>query len=164
MGRASAALAVAGAAASVPYFPRAFLPAFNEGSLVLSLMLNPGTSLAEANRIGAVAEGLIAEVREGAVTRSTLEPGDVGLPVAAPESVSGGSPQENAATTRAILAGEPGPRRDLALLNAGAAIYAAGRAESIAEGVESAAAAVDSGAAARVVEHYVSLSMELLAS
>ena len=61
---AAAALAVAVAAASVPFFPRLFLPAFNEGSLVLSLLLNPGTSLAEANRIGAVAEGLIAEVPE----------------------------------------------------------------------------------------------------
>jgi CzcA family heavy metal efflux pump len=59
-----AVVAVAAAAASVPAFPRQFLPPFNEGSLVLSLMLNPGTSLAEANRIGAVAEGLIAEVPE----------------------------------------------------------------------------------------------------
>lgn len=58
------ATAVAAAAASVPFFPRAFLPAFNEGSLVLSLMFNPGTSLAEANRMGALAEKLIAEVSE----------------------------------------------------------------------------------------------------
>ncbi|MGQ0836026.1 MAG: efflux RND transporter permease subunit [Gammaproteobacteria bacterium] len=56
--------AVALAAASVPFMPRAFLPAFNEGSLVLSLLLNPGTSLAEANRVGAIAERLIAEVPE----------------------------------------------------------------------------------------------------
>ena len=61
---AAAALAVVVAAASVPFFPRTFLPTFNEGSLVLSLMLNPGTSLAEANRIGAVAEGLIGDVAE----------------------------------------------------------------------------------------------------
>jgi len=61
---AVALLAVAAAAATVPFFPRAFLPAFNEGSLVLSLMLNPGTSLAEANRIGAVAETLIRDVPE----------------------------------------------------------------------------------------------------
>jgi CzcA family heavy metal efflux pump len=61
---ASAAIAVALAAATVPFFPRAFLPPFNEGSLVLSLMFNPGTSLAEANRMGAVAEGLIKEVPE----------------------------------------------------------------------------------------------------
>jgi len=61
---ATATIAVAAAAASVPFFPRAFLPAFNEGSLVLSLMFNPGTSLAEANRMGALAETLIAQVSE----------------------------------------------------------------------------------------------------
>lgn len=59
---AAAVIAVAVAAASVPFFPRAFLPAFNEGALVLSLMFNPGTSLAEANRMGALAERLIGEV------------------------------------------------------------------------------------------------------
>jgi CzcA family heavy metal efflux pump len=61
---AIAALLVAAAAASIPYFPRLFLPAFNEGSLVLSLMLNPGTSLSEANRVGALAENLILDVPE----------------------------------------------------------------------------------------------------
>ena len=61
---ALAVLAVAGAAATVPFFPRAFLPAFNEGSLVLGLMMQPGTALAEANRIGAVAETLIRQVPE----------------------------------------------------------------------------------------------------
>ena len=58
----AAALAVAAAAATVPFFPRAFLPAFNEGSLVLGMVFNPGTSLAEANRMGALAERLIGEV------------------------------------------------------------------------------------------------------
>jgi len=58
------ALAVVVAAASVPFFPRAFLPAFNEGSLVLGMLMAPGTSLAEANRIGSTAERLIAEVPE----------------------------------------------------------------------------------------------------
>jgi CzcA family heavy metal efflux pump len=61
---AIAALAVAAAAASVPFFPRAFLPAFNEGSLVLGMVFNPGTALAEANRMGALAETLIADVPE----------------------------------------------------------------------------------------------------
>ncbi|KQW42260.1 MULTISPECIES: efflux RND transporter permease subunit [unclassified Roseateles] len=60
----AAALTVAVAAASVPFFPRAFLPAFNEGSLVLSLMFNPGTSLAESNRMGALAETLIGQLPE----------------------------------------------------------------------------------------------------
>lgn len=58
----AAVVAVAAAAATVPFFPRAFLPAFNEGSLVLGMVFNPGTSLAEANRVGALAEKLIAEV------------------------------------------------------------------------------------------------------
>jgi HME family heavy-metal exporter len=67
--RAKPLLLVAGiaaivAAASVPFFSRTFLPPFNEGSLVLSLMFNPGTSLAEASRMGAVAEQLIAKVPE----------------------------------------------------------------------------------------------------
>lgn len=59
-----AMLAVAGAAATVPFFPRAFLPAFNEGSLVLGLVMQPGTSLAEANRMGREAELLIGQVPE----------------------------------------------------------------------------------------------------
>ncbi len=59
-----AVLAVAGAAATVPFFPRAFLPAFNEGSLVLGLVMQPGIALAESNRIGALAETLILQVPE----------------------------------------------------------------------------------------------------
>ena len=59
-----ALLAVVLVALSVPFFPRAFLPPFNEGTLTLSLMLNPGTSLAESNRIGTLAEELIRQVPE----------------------------------------------------------------------------------------------------
>ena len=59
-----AAFATAAAAASVPFFARTFLPPFNEGSLVLSVMFNPGTSLAEATRMGAIAEQLISKVPE----------------------------------------------------------------------------------------------------
>ena len=61
---AIALIAVLAAAASVPFFPRAFLPAFNEGSLVMGMTLTPGTSLAEANRMGALAETLIKSVPE----------------------------------------------------------------------------------------------------
>ncbi len=60
----AAVLVVVLAAASVPFFPRTFLPAFNEGSMVLSVLFTPGTSLAEANRMGALAEKLIREVPE----------------------------------------------------------------------------------------------------
>jgi CzcA family heavy metal efflux pump len=59
-----AALAVVAAAATVPFFPKAFLPPFNEGSLVMGMTFTPGTSLAEANRMGALAETLIKQVPE----------------------------------------------------------------------------------------------------
>ena len=103
----------------------------------------------------------VVEVNADAIERYTVAPGDLGLPTAPPEAVAGGTPAENAATTRAILAGEPGPRRDVAVLNGGAAIYAAGAAESLAAGVDAAAEAVDSGAAAATLERYVRLSEEL---
>ena len=61
---AMAVVAVVLVGASVPFFPRAFLPPFNEGTLTISLMLNPGTSLAESNRIGTLAEELIGQVPE----------------------------------------------------------------------------------------------------
>lgn len=61
---AGALVAVVLVGASVPLFPRAFLPPFNEGTLTISLMLNPGTSLAESNRIGTLAEELIGQVPE----------------------------------------------------------------------------------------------------
>jgi anthranilate phosphoribosyltransferase len=92
----------------------------------------------------------------------TVSPEDVGLSTAADrDQTVGGSPQDNAATTRAILAGEPGARRDLAVLNAGAAIYAAGRAGDLAAGVAAAQAAIDDGAATRALDALVARSGEL---
>jgi HME family heavy-metal exporter len=60
----AALLVVLAAAASVPFFPRSFLPPFNEGTLTINVLMNPGTALSEANRIGALAERLIAGVPE----------------------------------------------------------------------------------------------------
>src|SRR5881394_2985442 len=65
----------------------------------------------------------VVEVSIEGIERYGVEPGDVGLDVGTAAAVTGGTPEENAATTRSILAGERGPRRDLAVLNAGAAIY-----------------------------------------
>ena len=98
---------------------------------------------------------------EAEFRRYTVHPQECGLQLAAPEAVAGDTPQHNADVIHAILAGEHGPRADLALLNAGATIYAAGRSGSIAEGVEVARAAVASGEAAAVLERYVALSNEL---
>ena len=100
----------------------------------------------------------VVEVNGERLERYTVSPADCGLPEAPAEAVGGGTPEQNAATTRAILAGDPGPERDLAVLNAGAAIYAGGRAESIADGVRVAEEAIDSGAARSTLEAYVELS------
>jgi anthranilate phosphoribosyltransferase len=103
----------------------------------------------------------VVEVNSEQITRYDLSPADVGLDGASSESVTGGGPDENALITRAILGGERGAPRDLAVLNAGAAIYAAGRAQDIEQGVRAAEAAVDSGAAAATLKHYVTLSVDL---
>ena len=103
----------------------------------------------------------VVEVNGDAIERYVVTPQDVGLDTTTPEAVAGGPPEANAATTRAILAGEPGPRRDLALLNAGAAIYAGGLAGNLGDGIEAAREAVDSGAAVRTTEAYVALSQQL---
>jgi anthranilate phosphoribosyltransferase len=100
----------------------------------------------------------VVEVNGERIDRYTLSPADCGLPEAPPDAIPGGDPAENARITRAILAGETGAARDIAVLNAGAAIYAGGRAESIADGVALAQEAIDSGAAQRTLEHYVELT------
>lgn len=97
----------------------------------------------------------VIEVAGGGTDEWFVEPGEFGLGEATLEQVAGGSPEENAAASRAVLAGEGGPRRDLVLLNAGAAIYVGGLAGSLAEGVTKAAAAVDSGAAGELLERLV---------
>ena len=105
----------------------------------------------------------VVEVNGEQIERYTVTPADVGLPEAEPTAVTGGTPVDNAATTRAILAGQHGPPRDLAVLNAGAAIYAAGVAASLADGVAAAQAAIDGGAASSALAAYVTLSGELAA-
>jgi anthranilate phosphoribosyltransferase len=97
----------------------------------------------------------VIEVKDGRTEEHYVEPADFGFPTAELEDVAGGTPEENAAATRAVLAGEGGPRRDLALLNAGAAIYVGGVAASLAEGVEKAGLAIASGAAKDLLDRVV---------
>ncbi|PSQ30691.1 anthranilate phosphoribosyltransferase [Halobacteriales archaeon SW_6_65_46] len=97
-------------------------------------------------------ETAVAELSEGTVTEYTLTPDDLGLDRAPIEAVAGGTPTENAADLRAIVTGElDGPKRDLILANAGAAIYVADEVDSLAAGVERAREAIDSGAAAETL-------------
>jgi anthranilate phosphoribosyltransferase len=97
----------------------------------------------------------VIEVGGGSTEEWFVEPGQFGLAPAELEDVAGGTPQQNAAATRAVFDGVMGPKRDLALLNAGAAIYVGGAAESLESGVASAAEAVDSGAAKALLERLV---------
>ena len=103
----------------------------------------------------------VIEVRDGGTEEWYLSADEVGLAESPLEQIAGGTPEQNAATTSAVLAGESGPPRDIALLNAGAAIYVAGEAADVSGGVAKATETVDSGAAARTLEHLVALSGEL---
>lgn len=93
-----------------------------------------------------------ALVRRGQVERMDVDARDLGLPRATLADLAGGSPAQNAAITRAILAGERGPRRDIVLLNAAAALFVAEAAGTLAEGLERAARSIDEGAAAARLE------------
>ncbi|HWH95191.1 MAG TPA: anthranilate phosphoribosyltransferase [Baekduia sp.] len=103
----------------------------------------------------------VVEVNGDELRRYDVSPADVGLTESPPEAIAGGGPEANAATTRAVFAGATGADADLVLLNAGAAIYAAGRVEALRAGVELAREVIASGAAARTLEDYVRISGEL---
>jgi anthranilate phosphoribosyltransferase len=102
----------------------------------------------------------VSELRNGMVNTFWIHPADVGLRTAASADLAGGDAAGNAALIDAILGGETGPRRDVVLLNAGAALLVAEAASSLADGIQRAAAAVDDGRArttlARMKDLYAS--------
>ena len=101
-----------------------------------------------------------ARLHEGQVSLVQIDPVELGFKLARPEEIKGGDTTENAALTLGVLKGEPGARRDIVLLNAGAALVAAGMAEDLAEGVELAARAIDSGAALAKLEVLAALAKQ----
>jgi anthranilate phosphoribosyltransferase len=104
----------------------------------------------------------IVEVEGDELKTYSFRPEDAGLTtIDDPDATAGGFPDDNAATARAIFAGQTGARRDIAVLNAGAAIYAAGRADDLADGVQAAQAAIDDGAATRTLDALVARTQEL---
>lgn len=98
----------------------------------------------------------VSQCRDGVVRTFYVHPSDAGLPKAAREDLAGGDASHNAALVEGVLGGEPGPRRDVVLFNAGVSLMIAGRARGMREGVALAAESIDSGAAsaalARLVE------------
>jgi anthranilate phosphoribosyltransferase len=92
-------------------------------------------------------ETTVGDVRHNAVSIYQVTPEDFGLERAPQEAISGGDVEQNSAHIHAIFSGEKGPRRDIVVANAAAAIVAAGRATDFLEGAQLAAASIDSGAA-----------------
>jgi anthranilate phosphoribosyltransferase len=106
----------------------------------------------------------VGELRHGEVHTYTLDARDFGLPRARREDLLGGSPERNAAITRAVLEGQPGPARDIVLLNAAAALKVAGLAADWQSGLALAADSIDSGRAIAKLDALVALTQPLVLS
>ncbi|MBI3825699.1 MAG: anthranilate phosphoribosyltransferase [Candidatus Rokubacteria bacterium] len=113
------------------------------------------------DEISNTGESRLSEVREGAVRTFTVRPEDFGLPRAAIGDLLGGDREQNAQIVRAILDGERGPKRDIVLMNAAAALVAGARARELQEGVALAATSIDSGAAKGKLTRLIELSHKL---
>jgi anthranilate phosphoribosyltransferase len=100
----------------------------------------------------------VSECRDGVVNTFYLHPGDVGLPKAPAGALQGGDAHDNARIIERILDGDRGPARDVVLLNAGAALFIAGAANSVEAGIAAASRAIDRGDARRTLEQLVRIS------
>ena len=131
-----------------------------------ALVVSSQDGLDEMSTAGATQVVEVAAAADGnapAFERYRLDATELGLAPVRLADLAGGTPAENADTTRRILAGETGPRRDLAVLNAGGAIYVGGRVETLEAGVRAAEAAVDDGSAAAALERFVACTRGLAA-
>ncbi len=100
----------------------------------------------------------VCEFKDGWMKNYVITPEQFGITRCKKEDLVGGTPEENAEITRRILAGEKGPKRDTVLMNAGAALYIGGKADSFAGGIALAAELIDSGKAAAVLEKLIAVS------
>ena len=113
------------------------------------------------DEITTTGQTLVLEIARGAIVHRPLTPADFGVPKARAKDLKGGDRATNARIALAVLAGERGPRRDIVLVNASAALVAAGAAKTFAEGMELAAGSIDSGAAQRKLEELVRCTRQL---
>lgn len=100
----------------------------------------------------------VCEIRDGWFKSSVIAPEDFGLERCTKEDLKGGTPAENAQITRAILSGEKGPKRNAVLMNAGAALYIGGKADSLKDGIALAAENIDSGRALATLNKFIEVS------
>ena len=102
----------------------------------------------------------VAELKNGKVSTFALSPEEIGIQLAKPDSIKGGSAENNASALTELLEGTVGPYRDIAILNAAAALVIAGKADDLAGGAALATNAIDSGAAKQTLQKLVSISNE----
>ena len=100
----------------------------------------------------------VCQFQDGWMKNYVITPEQFGFTRCTKQDLVGGTPEENAAITRGILAGEKGPKRDAVLLNAGAALYIGGKAETLEDGIRLAAELIDSGRAAQTLEKLIEVS------
>jgi anthranilate phosphoribosyltransferase len=103
-------------------------------------------------------ENLVAEVRDGEVTITKVDPRQFGAGPGVPGDLGGGDASDNAAIVRTVFDGETGPRRDAVILNAGAALYVAGVSDSLEQGVYAARDAIDDGRATATLDRLIAFT------
>jgi anthranilate phosphoribosyltransferase len=101
---------------------------------------------------------VVLDVRDGKVFQSRLDPTEHGIPRASPDDLRGGDPADASRVARGVLGGEQGPKRDVVLLNAGAALEVAGAAADLDEAIALASASLDDGSAGRTLERWIAVS------
>jgi len=103
----------------------------------------------------------VAELKDKNIFTYHIDPVEFGLPLAKKDEITGGVPEQNADILLRILKGEKGPRRNIVLLNAGAAIYVGKKADSLAEGIAKSKQVIDSGLALKKLNQLVKLTREM---
>ncbi len=126
------------------------------------VLLNLGTKRAMVvhgmdglDEITITRESRISEVKDAAVHTFILDPRDYGINISSADELRGGDAKKNAEIVLSVLKGEKGPRRDIVLINSGAAIYIGGAAASIKDGMVKAAKSIDSGSAYKKLEQII---------
>jgi anthranilate phosphoribosyltransferase len=112
------------------------------------------------DEISVCAPTRVSELKAGAIRTYDIHPEQYFGALADPGQMAGGAPEQNAAITRGVLTGDKGPRRDVVLINAGAALVAAGKADTLKDGIGMAAAAIDQGRATEKLDALIAYTRE----
>jgi anthranilate phosphoribosyltransferase len=113
------------------------------------------------DEIGASGPTRAVELRDGRIETRRIAPEELGVETAPSSAIGAGEPHESAALARKVLDGEPGANRSIVVLNAGAAIYVGGGADTLEAGARAAEQAIDSGAAREALARFVERTREL---